>query len=670
LTTPIPESFEGFMIGNTDLVRVPEDFFTQLLPKINDLVQMKVLLYLIWHVEQQESNVGFFKVNEIQLDPILLEMTGGVENLGFAINNLVKLGAVLKADQNWLDETYYFINGPQGRAAIEAIKSGRWQKPGQRQLPIHLSGNKKNIFQLYEENIGPVTPMMADILKLDEATYPQTWIEEAVQIAVKRNARNWKFIQAILERWQNEGRGNEEDHRNRSQDPERFRNSGSNMTEKNGSNQPVRQVKMPGNPDCPICGGIGYLRQDLPIDHPEFGKIVPCNCRSDALTQSARTRLFHMSSLDALKKLRFDNFAKHGRVGLGQVQAVSLENAYNQAHNFAETRQGWLLMIGRYGCGKTHLAASIANHAIDAGISTLFLTVPDLLDWLRYAYSGHEVTFEERFEEIREVPLLILDDFGTQNATPWAQEKIFQIMNHRYINQLPTVVTSNMLINDFDGRIQSRLQDPDLVTVVKIIAPDYRNPTDDTGHPDLSSLGLHSRQTFGNFSLRKDEKLTKENLKDLQSAFESAREFADHPRGWLLLTGPYGSGKTHLAAAIGNYQTGLGFPPLMVSVPDLLDHLRATFNPNSSVTLDRRFEEIRTTRLLILDDLGTQSATPWAREKLYQLFNHRYNAELPTVITTTASTQDEMDPRLYSRMQDERICKIIAFSVPAYRGRK
>ena len=95
----------------------------------------------------------------------------------------------------------------------------------------------------------------------------------------------------------------------------------------------------------------------------------------------------------------------------------------------------------------------------------------------------------------------------------------------------------------------------------------------------------------------------------------------------------------------------------MVVVPDLLDHLRATFNPNSSVTLDRRFEEIRTARMLILDDLGTQSATPWAREKLYQLFNYRYNAELPTVITT-ASLLQEIDQRLYSRMQDARLCKI------------
>jgi DNA replication protein DnaC len=443
--------------------------------------------------------------------------------------------------------------------------------------------------------------------------------------------------------------------------------AGSSEGDSQESTDEIRQVKMPGKPDCPICGGIGYLRRDLPIEHPDFGKMVPCSCRAEEITQSAKARLFRMSSLEALNNLRFDNFEKRGHVGLAQHQAYSLENAYNQAFTFAEHRQGWLLMLGRYGCGKTHLAAAIANHAIEAGVATLFLTVPDLLDWLRYAYAGVEMSFEERFEEIREIPLLILDDFGTQNATAWAQEKIYQIINHRYINQLPTVVTSNLLINDFEGRVRSRLQDPNLVSVVKILAPDYRNPADDIGHPELSTLSLHSRQTFGNFSLRQNEKIPSQNLKDLKKAFDAARDYAEHPHGWVLLTGPYGCGKTHLAAAIGNYQAGLGFPPLMVSVPDLLDHLRATFSPNSSVSLDRRFEEIRTTRLLILDDLGTQSATPWAREKIYQLFNYRYNAELPTVITT-ASTEEELDPRLYSRMQDERLCKVIIIPVPAYRG--
>jgi DNA replication protein DnaC len=106
---------------------------------------------------------------------------------------------------------------------------------------------------------------------------------------------------------------------------------------------------------------------------------------------------------------------------------------------------------------------------------------------------------------------------------------------------------------------------------------------------------------------------------------------------------------------------------MLVVVPDLLDYLRASFNPNSGVSLDRRFDEVKTARLLILDDLGTQSATPWAREKLYQLFNSRYNAELPTVITT-ARVGDDLDPRIFSRMQDQRLCKVYAITAPTYRG--
>lgn len=108
---------------------------------------------------------------------------------------------------------------------------------------------------------------------------------------------------------------------------------------------------------------------------------------------------------------------------------------------------------------------------------------------------------------------------------------------------------------------------------------------------------------------------------------------------------------------------------MFVVVPDLLDHLRATFNPNSSTSYDRRFEEVRAAPLLVLDDLGTQSMTPWVREKLYQLFNHRYNAQLPTVITTS-DLIDEMDARIRSRMLDTRLCKIYALTVPPFTGKK
>ncbi len=90
----------------------------------------------------------------------------------------------------------------------------------------------------------------------------------------------------------------------------------------------------------------------------------------------------------------------------------------------------------------------------------------------------------------------------------------------------------------------------------------------------------------------------------------------------------------------------------MVVVPDLLDHLRAAFAPNSPVSMDQRFEAVRSARLLILDDLAHQSATPLGARKIYQLFNYRYNAELPTVITTV-SAPGEMDPRLLqSRLSD------------------
>ncbi len=412
---------------------------------------------------------------------------------------------------------------------------------------------------------------------------------------------------------------------------------------------------------------MGFLRRDLPVGHPDFGKVEICTCRQAEVNQAVHHRLFELSHLEELAHLTFENFQTRGRVGLWPQQAASLEQAFNQASLYAQKLRGWLLLHGGYGCGKTHLAAAIANYVVSLGVPTLFITVPDLLDTLRFAYQDPEATFEERFEQIRQAPLLIMDDFGTQNATSWAQEKLFQILNYRYINHLPLVVTTNLDLDQIEGRIRSRLEDPELVTLVHILAPDYRRPAGDIGHPALSSLDLLHNRTFVNVDLRQDENLSDEALQSLSKAFNAAHRFAANPQGWLVFIGDYGSGKTHLAAAIGNYRQELGFQTIFVSVPDLLDHLRAAFSPTSPTSLDRRFEEVRSAPLLILDDLGTESATPWVREKLYQLFNYRYNRELPTVITT-ADTLDEMDPRLRSRLLDKRLCTIYAITVPAYRG--
>jgi DNA replication protein len=215
--------FNGFPDDSDSLVRLPTAFFTQLLPNINDLDQLRLLLYMYWHSEMQQSKIRSFRLGDLLSDPTLVMMMGNEESLNKALQGLIDRGAVLEATLEWMDEVYYFINNPQGQAAVQAIEKGEWQEPHQQRQPIHLVEEKPNIFKLYEENIGVITPMMAEILKDDEATYPSSWIEKAIRIAVARNVRTWKYVQAILKRWQTEGFGDEQNRRDDTQDPQSYR---------------------------------------------------------------------------------------------------------------------------------------------------------------------------------------------------------------------------------------------------------------------------------------------------------------------------------------------------------------------------------------------------------------------------------------------------------------
>jgi DNA replication protein DnaC len=424
---------------------------------------------------------------------------------------------------------------------------------------------------------------------------------------------------------------------------------------------------------CPICKGKGFLVYDVPPGHPDFNKAVPCRCTQARLAAEQVHGLRRVSNLGALERMTFDTFQPEG-TRLPEATRSELRQAYEWSLDYARNPVGWLILLGGYGVGKTHLAAAIANYQVALGHPVLFVIVPDLLDHLRAAFGpSSETGLDERLEAIREVPLLVLDDLGAHNSTPWAQEKLFQIINHRYNSRLPTVITTNQRLEEIDPRIASRLVDGDLTHhIVDISAPDFR--AGDTGilmaersGRNLSSLALHRDETFDSFSLRASE-LQPDQRDNLRQAVALAKAFAKAPTGWLVFTGTYGCGKTHLAAAIANYQVAVGHPaPMLIVAPDLLDHLRATFSPSSSTTLDRVFEQVRTSSLLVLDDLGTESATPWAREKLFQLLNHRYAARLPTVITTY-NTLDEIDERLASRMRDTARCTVHGITAPSYRG--
>ena len=416
---------------------------------------------------------------------------------------------------------------------------------------------------------------------------------------------------------------------------------------------------------CPICGGVGFVRHDVPVGHPDFGKAFPCICQLQRRELDRIGRLRRLGGLDALTDMTFESFDR-APLGLAPDQVASLNNAYERAERFAERPEGWLLLQGGYGCGKTHLAAAIANRQIERGLPVLFVSVPDLLDHLRAAFGPNsEVSYDERFEQVRTERLLVLDDLGAESSTPWAQEKLYQIFNYRYMYGLPTVITTNVDVDRLDPRISSRLLDRHLTSALLISAPDYRRGDPTLGQTDISSLGLYAEMTFDSFDLR--PRLPREERESLERAYQIARAYAEKPENWLVLMGAHGCGKTHLAAAIALHCSHQGYNVLLITVPDLLDHLRAAFSPASPVSYDKRFHQVRTAPLLILDDLGTESATPWAREKLFQIIDYRYVTQLPTVFTT-AYKLEELDTRLSSRMLDVRRSKNVAILAPSYRG--
>jgi len=173
--------------------------------------------------------------------------------------------------------------------------------------------------------------------------------------------------------------------------------------------------------------------------------------------------------------MTFDKFDLK-RVNLLPEQRQNLEMALDLAVNFAKSPDGWVVFEGVNGCGKTHLAAAIANERLKAGESVLFVVVPDFLDHLRSTFSPEsKVSYDQLFEEVRNTPLLILDDFGEQSTTPWAQEKLYQVINYRYNERKPTVITTCCSLDEIESRISSRMVDHKFSLVFNITAPDHRS---------------------------------------------------------------------------------------------------------------------------------------------------------------------------------------------------
>ena len=424
---------------------------------------------------------------------------------------------------------------------------------------------------------------------------------------------------------------------------------------------------------CPICKGAGFVHPILDSGQVDFSRVVPCQCSKGDLKKKKTAYLEKYSNLGSLFQLTFDNLSPrgkparrsepsaHGHFERSEESQEHFAQIYQAAKAFADNPQGWLVFSGPSGSGKTHLACAIANHRLKLGEPVFYITAADLLDHLRSAFSpSSDTTYDELFEQVKNVPLLVLDDLALGSATAWAKEKLEQLLHHRFNAKLPTVITTDVLLEKIDERLRGHLSDREFCQIWTI---EQESLLESRSGLELELL---RKMTFEHFDHKRLE-LPLEQRQNLRQAFNLAVEFARSPEGWLIFQGVNGCGKTHLAAAIANHRLAQGKPVFFVVVADLLDHLRSTFSPDSKISYDEFSEKLKEAPLLILDDFGEQSATPWAQEKLYQLINYRYNARLPMVVTTCLCL-DEIETRISSRMVDPSISLVFNITAPDYRG--
>ncbi|MEN8614502.1 ATP-binding protein [Dehalogenimonas sp. THU2] len=416
----------------------------------------------------------------------------------------------------------------------------------------------------------------------------------------------------------------------------------------------------PSKPECSLCRGARFVHARTPEGTTDYTRTLPCRCVDITSDKDRLKRLIDYSQLGTLRSLTFDNLLQEGRHGSAQHQTV-FKAAYKAAFTFAADPLGFLVFTGPSGSGKTHLAAAITNKRIETGHAVLYRSAPDLMDDLRAGFStGAESPYADTFEQIKNTPLLVLDDLGIQSDTAWAREKLDQLITYRFKQELPTVLVTAAPLEALDERLRNRIADPRLATVVRLAGQDVG------GCEWPERLALQKRMTFSSFDSDRLN-LPPEERENLSRAYQVAHDFARSPEGWLILQGVTGCGKTHLASSIINFRYQAGLPALFVVVPEFLDHLRSTFSPDSKISYDEMFDRVKTTPFLVLDDFGEQASTPWAHEKLYQVISYRYNAQLPTVVTTRASL-DEIEPAISSRFIDHQFSMVFNVTAPDYRG--
>ncbi|MBN1889176.1 MAG: ATP-binding protein [Thermoflexales bacterium] len=235
--------------------------------------------------------------------------------------------------------------------------------------------------------------------------------------------------------------------------------------------KPIRIDPCPSPGHCP---GY-YWPSNLPAGHPQANQWIPCAC-----TLARQAAAIKVTLPTGIRAMTFGSF---------QVENGNRE-AYELASQLADDPWGqawcWLVLIGANGRGKTHLAAAVVNALLDCGEPAFFEGVPALLDWLRDGYGEQSAEdFASRLARVKQAPVLVLDDLGAESSgrderVSWAEDKLYQIVNDRLENRLPTVYTTNLPLEPTPGyrcvppRLASRLRDRSISRVKAIACGDRR----------------------------------------------------------------------------------------------------------------------------------------------------------------------------------------------------
>lgn len=208
------DKFPGFTSSET-FTQVP-DSFIRLINEMDDIAELKVTLYALWRIEHMEGNFRAMCVTDFEAEPLGLN-PGEIQR---GLEKCIERRTLLKAEHE--ADVFYFLNSPRGRLAAAAFANGQWREVGRiMSTPV----KKSNLFKLYEENIGALTPLLSDMLREAEKNYPSMWFEEAFEMAVSRNIRNWKYVEAILARWKEKGKDERKDRQDPVKDADRYTDS-------------------------------------------------------------------------------------------------------------------------------------------------------------------------------------------------------------------------------------------------------------------------------------------------------------------------------------------------------------------------------------------------------------------------------------------------------------